>query len=419
MYVGTFMARPNNKLSSLLVKKDLPPGLYGDGGGLYLQVSVQKTKAWVFRFTRAGVPRKMGLGPVSVKADDKRITLADARQKAAAARSLLIDGLDPIEARNALRTAQAAEQAKLMTFQQCATQCIADRAQGWKGGMESKHGKQWVATLGSYAYPVIGRLSVAAIDQGLVLKIIKPIWQDKTETADRVRNRIEIVLDWAKVHGFRTGDNPARWKGHLDQVLQAPSVVSPTENYPALPYKDLPAFMGKLRQRNSISARALEFTILTAMRTGSVIGAKRPDVDLEGAVWTIPAATLKGRKGAIRKDHIVPLPARAVELLRDLPSEGDFLFPGGTQEGGLSNMAMAEFLDGMGYPPDAATVHGFRSTFKDWAMELTDYPHEMSEIALAHKISDKVDAAYRRGDMLTKRRRLMDDWAAFCARGIG
>jgi integrase len=408
------MARLSNKLSTLFLKKDLPPGLYSDGGGLYLQVSVQKTKAWVFRFTRAGVPRKMGLGPVSVKSDDKRITLADARQKATAARSLLIDGVDPIEARNALRAAQAAEEAKLMTFQQCATQCIADRAQGWKGGMDSKHGKQWVATLETYAYPVIGKLSVAAIDQALVLKIIKPIWQDKTETADRVRNRIEIILDWAKVHGFRTGDNPARWKGYLDQVLQAPSVVSPTENYPALPYKDLPAFMAKLRQRNSISARALEFTILTVMRTGSVIGARRLDVDVEGAVWIIPAATLKGRKGAVRKDHIVPLPARAVELLRDLPEEGDFLFPGGTAEGGLSNMAMAEFLDDMGYPPDVATVHGFRSTFKDWAMELTDYPHEMSEIALAHKISDKVDAAYRRGDMLVKRRKLMVDWAAFC-----
>jgi integrase len=339
--------------------------------------------------------------------------LADARQKATAARSLLIDGVDPIEARNARRAAQAAEQAKLMTFQQCATQCIADRAQGWKGGMDSKHGKQWVATLETYAYPVIGKLSVAAIDQALVLKIIKPIWQDKTETADRVRNRIEIILDWAKVHGFRTGDNPARWKGYLDQVLQAPSVVSPTENYPALPYKDLPAFMAKLRQRNSISARALEFTILTAMRTGSVIGAKRAEIDLDGAVWTIPASTLKGRKGAIRKDHIVPLPARAVEVLRDLPSEGDFLFPVVPRREACRiwpwpNFSMAWVT------PGVATVHGFRSTFKDWAMELTDYPHEMSEIALAHKISDKVDAAYRRGDMLVKRRRLMVDWASFC-----
>lgn len=416
MYVGTCsVARPSNKLSALFLKKDLAPGLYGDGGGLYLQVSIQKTKAWVFRFTRAGVPRKMGLGPVSVKADDKRITLADARQKAAVARSQLIDGIDPITARNAARAALAAEQAKLMTFEQCAKLCIADRSQGWKGGMDSKHGKQWVATLETYAYPVIGKLSVAAIDQALVLKIIKPMWQEKTETADRLRNRIEIILDWSKVHGYREGDNPARWKGYLDQVLQARSVVSPPENYPALPYKDLPAFMAKLLLRNSISARALEFTILTAMRTGSVIGAKKTDIDLEQAVWIVPAAALKGRKGAIRKDHIVPLPTRAVELLRNLAGEGDFLFPGGSEQGGLSNMAMAELLDGMGYPPDIATVHGFRSSFKDWAMEMTDYPHEMSEIALAHKISDKVDAAYRRGDMLVKRRLMMADWGSFCA----
>lgn len=402
------MARPSNKLSVKFCEKKLAPGLYGDGNGLALQVSAFETKAWVFRYMIRGRARKMGLG------DYERLSLAEARKKAQAAYAQVVDGIDPIDARNAVKASHAAEQIKFMTFRECAILCIADRAQGWKGGADSKHGQQWLATLETYAFPVIGKLSVADVDLAMVLKIIKPIWQDKTETADRVRNRIEIILDWSKIHGYRTGDNPARWKGFIDQILQAPSVVSPTENFPAMPYRQLGDFMKQLRARNSISARALEFTILTAMRTGSVIAAKWSDVDLDGATWTIPAATLKGRKGAVRKDHVVPLSTRAVALLRDLPRESEFVFPGGKAGMGLSNMAMAEFLDGMGFPPNVATVHGFRSTFKDWAMELTEYPHEMSEIALAHKISDKVDAAYRRGDMLAKRRRLMDDWAAYC-----
>jgi integrase len=406
------MGRGVNKLSvKFCDKKDLDAGLYGDGNGLYLQVSAFATKAWVYRYMIRGRARKMGLG------DYERVPLADARKKAQAAYGQVVDGIDPIDARNAVRAAQAAEQAKFRTFEECAREVIADRALGWKGGLESKHGKQWVATLETYAFPVIGKLSVADVDLPLVLKIIKPMWAEKTETADRLRNRIEIILDWAKVHGHRSGDNPARWKGFLDQILPATSVVSPTENFPALPYKDLPEFMAKLRQRNSISARALEFTILTAMRTGSVIGAKLNEIDLQAAAWVIPGASLKGRKGTIRKDHIVPLPARVIKILRDLPSESDFIFPGGKEGAGLSNMAMAELLDGMGYKPELATVHGFRSTFKDWAMEMTDYPHEMSEIALAHKVSNKVDAAYRRGDMLAKRRKLMDDWAAYCGGG--
>jgi len=401
------MGRASNKLTVKYCEKDLDPGLYGDGGGLYLQVSAFNTKAWVFRFMIRGRARKMGLG------DFGRLSLAEARKKAQAAYAQVVDGIDPIEARNVVKAAQAAEQAKFMTFKQCAEQCILDRAPGWKN---DKHAKQWAATLKTYAYPVIGKLSVADIDLALVLKIIKPIWQDKTETASRVRNRIEIILDWAKVHGHRSGDNPARWKGFLDQILPAPSQVSPVKHFAALPYADLPDFMTKLRQRNSISARALEFTILTAMRTEATTGAKLSEIDLDSATWTIPAARLKGKKGKVKRDLVIPLPARAVQIIKDTPSDGAFVFMGGKAGRGLSNAAMSELLKGM-IDPSEATVHGFRSTFKDWATEQTEYPLELSEFALAHTVSGKVEAAYRRGDMIEKRRRLMEDWATYCEGG--
>jgi integrase len=402
------VGRASNKLTvKYCERKDLAPGLYGDGSGLYLQVSAFNTKAWVFRFMIAGHARKMGLG------EFKRLSLAEARKKAQAAYAQVVDGIDPIEARNAVKAAQATERAKFMSFEDCAKQCIGDRAQGWKYGLESKHGKQWISTLETYAYPVIGKLSVDKIDLALVLKVIKPIWQDKTETASRVRQRIEIVLDWAKVHGHRTGDNPARWKGFLDQILPAPSQVSPVQHFAALPYADLPDFMTKLRQRDSISARALEFTILTAMRTEATTGAKLSEIDLDSATWTIPAARLKGKKGKVKRDLVIPLPERAVQIIKDTPSDGTFVFMGGKAGKGLSNAAMSELLKGM-IDPSEATVHGFRSTFKDWATEQTEYPLELSEFALAHTVSGKVEAAYRRGDMIEKRRRLMEDWATYC-----
>lgn len=432
------MARPSNRLSALTLKKNLPPGLYADGGGLYLQVSQQKTKAWIFRFTRAGVPRKMGLGPVSVKPDDKRITLADARQKAAVARSQLIDGIDPIEARRALTAAQAVASAKAFTFGQCAEGYIEANKPGWKN---AKHADQWRMTLlgiGPNGKParndyckIIRNLPVAAVDDGLVMKILQPIWNNKTETANRIRGRIEKVLDRAKALKLRSGENPARWVGHLDQLLPKKSQVSPVENHPALPYVQLPQFMADLRQREGFGARALEFTILTVARTADTIGGKRTEIDHQEKLWTVPKDRIKGKKGARKRDHVVPLTSQAMAILEDLPQKGEHLFPGGNAGEALSNAAMAAVIDRMNEDRVKAGLpkwvdpqqggrdivpHGFRSAFKDWCTEETEYPNEMSEMALAHTVPDKVERAYRRGNMREKRRALMDDWAAYCGR---
>jgi integrase len=430
------LARPTNRLSALKVKKSLPPGLYADGGGLYMQVSRQKTKAWIFRFTRAGVPRKMGLGPVSVKPNDKRITLADARQKATTARSQLIDGIDPIEARKARLAAHAVENAKSLTFGECAEGYIGANKPGWKN---AKHADQWRMTLlgvGPNGKParndycrLIRDLPVAAVDDGLVMKVLQPIWNEKTETANRIRGRIEKVLDRAKALKLRSGENPARWIGHLDQLLPKKSQVAPVENHPALPYSQLPQFMADLRQREGFGARALEFTILAVARTADTIGGKRTEIDQRENLWTVPKDRIKGKKGARKRDHVVPLTSQALAILADLPRGGEYLFPGGSPGEPLSNAAMAAVIDRMnedrikaGQPkwvdPQQAgreiVPHGFRSTFKDWCTEETEYPNEMSEMALAHTVSDKVERAYRRGTMREKRRALMDDWATYC-----
>jgi integrase len=261
--------------------------------------------------------------------------------------------------------------------------------------------------LSTYAYPIIGELSVAEIDTALVTRVLEPIWASTTETATRVRGRIESVLDWAKARHFRDGENPARWRGHLDKLLAKPSALKKangSRNHPALPYAELPAFMRELRERDSISARALEFTILTAARTGEVLGAKRPEIDFADRTWTVPSERMKGGK-----EHRVPLSERALEILQDLPHEhgNPFLFPGGKAAAPLSQMAMLQLLRGL---RPGLSVHGFRSTFRDWCAERTSYPSEVAEMALAHTVSDKVEAAYRRGDLKDKRRRLMAEW---------
>jgi integrase len=419
------MARRIKRLSVKEIESNDKPGLYCDGNGLYLQVSQQKTKSWVFRFQIAGRPRKMGLGEVRI-GEVGRITLADARKKAYAAHLLVADGIDPIEERNARKAKAAVESAKALTFRQCAKGYIDANKHAWKN---AKHGAQWEATLETYAYPVIGKLPVGAVDEGHIMKILQPIWTTKTETASRVRARIEKVLDRARVLKLRTGDNPARWIGHLDQLLPARSQVAPGENQPALPYKQIPEFMPALRQREGIGARALEFTILTIARTGDTIGAKWHEIDLKEKLWTVPAARLKSKRGTRKRDHVVPLSDRALAILKDLPREGDYVFPGPKAGGPLSNAAMAAVIDRMnedrvkaGLPKwvdpqqDGREIvpHGFRSTFRDWASEQTDYPSELCEMAMAHTVSDKVEAAYRRGDMREKRVRLMRDWAEFC-----
>jgi integrase len=385
------------KLSAVAVAKLTKPGRYAVGDGAYLQIAVGGTKAWIFRYQRDGKARHMGLGPVSL------ISLAEAREKARNARRALLEGHDPLELKRQTRARQRLETAKGMTFKDCAERMMASYQAAWKS---PKHKQQWRNTLASYAYPTFGDLPVGSVDTGLVLKALEPIWATKPETAGRVRGRVEAVLDWAKARGYRDGENPARWRGHLDKLLPNRRKVRSVRNHPAMPYSDLPVFMAELRSRQSVSARALEFAILTAARTGEVIGAKLSEIDLDNAVWTVPADRMKANK-----EHRVPLPPRAVEIVRELPRDGDYVFPGGRAGKPLSNMALLELMRGMRpeYVP-----HGFRSTFRDWAAERTSHPSEVVEQALAHAIESKVEAAYRRGDLFEKRRQLMADWASYC-----
>ncbi|WP_235988711.1 tyrosine-type recombinase/integrase [Pseudorhizobium endolithicum] len=293
-----------------------------------------------------------------------------------------------------------------MSFEEAARQYIESHQAGWKNEV---HAAQWPSTLKAYVYPVFGQLAVADVDVGLVLKALQPIWNEKPETASRVRGRIEKVLDWSKARGYRQGENPARWKGHLDHLLPRRSKVKTVKHHPALPYQEIGGFMSSLRDMEGISPRALEFAILTATRTGETVGARWPEIDMEGKMWVIPAERMKAGR-----EHRVPLSDRAVEILRSLVSDkdSDYVFIGDKKGKPLSNMSLLMTLRRM--KRTDLTTHGFRSTFRDWCAEMTAYPNELCEMALAHTVSDKVEAAYRRGDMLEKRRRLMRDWAKFC-----
>jgi integrase len=368
--------------------------MLADGKGLYLRIGPTGSKSWVYRFMLDGKLHDMGLGPYS------DISLADARERAAAQRKLRLDGKDPIEARRANRLAEHFATSKVMSFKDCAEAYIAAHQAGWKN---PKHAKQWPSTLEAYVYPVFGRLPVQAVDVGLVMKAVEPIWTKKSETASRVRGRIESVLDWATARGYRTGENPARWRGLLENLLPKRSKVAPVEHHPALPYREMPEFMAALRPRGGIAAAALEFAILTAARTSEVIGATWPEIDFGARLWTIPAGRMKAGR-----EHRVPLSDAAMTILRSLYEvrTSDRVFP-------ISNMAMAMTLRRMGCSD--LTVHGFRSTFSDWCAEQTNTPSEVREMALAHSVGDKVEAAYRRGDLFQKRRALAEAWATFCA----
>lgn len=397
------MAKTVRKLTALKVARELPAGMYADGAGLYLQVTGAGAKSWIFRFALHGKAREMGLGSLTA------VSLADARIKAAECRSLRQEGIDPIEARHARQAQAALDAAKTITFKEAAERYITSHRAGWKN---AKHAAQWGNTLAAYVYPIIGALSVQAIDTALVCKVLEPIWRTKPETANRVRGRIEVVLDWAKVRGLRDGDNPARWRGHLEFDFPARSKVKPVKHHSALPYAELTDFMVKLRAQEGVAARALEFTILTAARTGETIGATRAEFNAAEKVWTVPPNRMKAGK-----EHRVPLSPRALSIIRDAaaletPDDGRFIFPGGKRAKPLSNMAMTAVLRRMGCGD--ITVHGFRSTFHDWAAERTNFPNEVVEMALAHAVGDKVEAAYRRGDLFEKRRRLMAEWAAYC-----
>jgi integrase len=378
--------------------------LLTDGGNLFLQVSVGSSgainRSWVFRYDQDFKRHELGLGSIHT------VSLSEARDKALSLRQQLLDGIDILEAKRAVkleRQAKAAERARRVTFKNVAGMYLAAHEDSWKN---PKHRAQWKSTLSAYVYPVMGDVPISDIDVDLVVRAVEPIWRTKPETASRVRGRIESILGYATVRKFRVGDNPARWRGHLAELLPAKGKVRKVEHHPALPYVELPGFMAELRERDSLSARALEFTILVAARTAETIGATWAECDLKAKTWTVPADRMKAGK-----KHVVPLPGRAIEMLKSLPHKGEYVFPGAPGKP-LSNMAMLELLRGM---RPGATVHGFRSTFRDWAAERTNYPNHVVEMALAHAIPDKTEKAYRRGELFEKRRKLMDAWARFCA----
>jgi integrase len=404
------MARQLKRLSALDVSRAKKRGkrrMYADGGGLYLQVSASGAASWVYRFMLNGTAQWMGLGPLH------DVPLAAARVAASEKRELRRAGVNPIKARNDALDASRLDAARSITFRDAAERYMAAHNAGWRN---AKHADQWRSSLETYAYPVLGALPVQGVDVALVMKVLEPIWATKTETASRVRQRIESILDWASARGYRLGENPARWRGHIDKLLPSRSKVQKVEHYPALPYDEVGAFMADLRKQQGTAASALEFLILTACRTGEVIGARWGEFNIEEALWTVPAERVKSER-----QHRVPLSPAALAVIQTMQEEcateqGDgFVFPGGKRGRPLSNMALLALLKRMGRSD--LTVHGFRSTFRDWAAERTNYPREAAEMALGHIVSDKVEAAYRRGDLFQKRRRLMAEWARFCHSG--
>lgn len=377
----------------------------GKQPGLNLQVAIGAggiVRSWVFRYTSptTGKRREIGLGSVSTRG------LAAARDEAAKFSRQVREGIDPKDARDAKKLQRVMGSKQALIFEQAASQCIAARQHEWKN---EKHRHQWAATLRTYAYPVIGKLPVDQITMELVLQVLEPIWTTKTETATRLRQRIETVLDWAKARKLRTGDNPASLKGGLGQLLPKASKIAKVKHQPALPYQQVHGFVQALRQKKGISPKAFEFLILTAARSGEVLGAKWDEIDLSTKVWTIPAKRMKAGR-----EHRIPLSSRAVTIIKEILAgkQCDFVFPDPTGKKGMSNGALLAVIKGM--PEYAAYVpHGFRSTFRDWAAETTNFANETLELALAHTIRDKAEAAYRRQDQLEKRVKLMEQWAAF------
>jgi integrase len=393
------MARTVNKLTATKVQNANAAGMYPDGGGLYLQVSSEGAKSWILRYSLRGKAREMGLGSL------RKVGLVEARGKAADCHRLLDGHVDPIEHRAKVRASAALANAKTITFKEAAAKFIAMRSRGLKN---SKHAAQWATTIKAYAEPILGELEVRGIDVGLVHQVLESIWSTKPETAGRVRGRIEKILGWAKVNKYREGENPARWRDNLDQLLPKLSEVRKVRHHPALPYVELPAFIEKLRHEEGTAARALEFAILTAARTEEVLLAAPGEINKRDRLWTAPADHMK-----LKREHLVPLSDRAMQLLHE--TSESYLFPSPSHpDKHLSNMAMLMVLDRMGY--GHVTVHGFRSTFKDWTRDRTRFENYVSEAALAHASGDKIEAAYARSDVFEKRRKLMDAWAVYCAR---
>jgi integrase len=399
------MARTIEKLSPAKVQRAKRPGLLGDGAGLWLHIGPTGGKSWVYRYMLDGRAREMGLGPLHT------IGLAEARELAREARKLCLAGVDPLETRHAARDARRLEAAKAITFKSCAEKFIAANRSGWRN---AKHAAQWTATLVAYVYPVIGSLPVAAVDTGHVTRILEPIWSAKPETASRARGRIENVLDYATAHRWRQGENPARWRGHLENVLPKRARVRRVKHHAALPWREIGGFMAGLPAKDGVAALALRFCILTATRTSEVIGARWDEIDAATAVWLI-----SGERTKSGREHRVPLSKDALAILREAAKLRDndaaYIFPGAKRGTPLSNMAMLALLRRKGRSD--LTTHGFRSTFRDWAAEM-GRPADIAEAALGHVLGNRTVAAYQRGDLLERRRRLMADWAKFCGSAL-
>lgn len=390
------------KLTQLQVDKLKIDGIHSDGAGLSLKVTKNGSKSWIYRYMLAGKAHWMGLGSYP------DVSLAEAREKAAELRKLTRQNIDPLLEKRKQASVIRAAISKAITFDDASAKYIEAHKASWKN---EKHAEQWTNTLKTYASPIIGSVDVSLIDTGHIMRILEKdnFWNEKTETASRVRGRIESVLDWATVRKYRTGENPARWKGHLDKLLPARSKVKKTEHHAALPWLQMGAFMVKLREQEGTAAKAVELAILTACRSGEVRGAVWEEFDLEAGIWIIPPERMKAKK-----EHRVPLQEKAIQLLRkqkELFPNG-YVFPGMKEGKPLSDMSLTAVLRRM--EQNEITVHGFRSSFRDWAAESTAYPNEMVEMALAHTIGNKVEAAYRRGDLFEKRRRMMQDWSNFC-----
>lgn len=402
------MPKKADELTPLQLKRKTEdfkkPGMYSVGGvaGLYFRVTPAGTCNWILRANINGKRCDMGLGGFP------DVGLADARKRAKEEREKIDNGVDRIAERRTVRSDKAAERVAALTFEQCAHKYIDAKSPEWKN---AKHLGQWRTTLEMYAFPVLGKVLVRDVAQPQVLQVLEPIWHTKTETAKRLRGRIENILDWAAARGFRAkSDNPARWRGHLDMLLAAPKKIAKPVHHPALPYTEVGEFMVELSAREGISALALRFCIFTAVRSGEVRGCTWDEIDLRSKLWVIPAKRMKAGR-----EHRVPLSTDAIAILKTMKeiSSTGLVFPSAREDRPLSDMSLTAVLRRMGRAD--ITVHGFRSTFRDWAAETTAYPREMAEMALAHTISDATEAAYRRGDMLQKRFRMMEDWARYCA----
>ena len=399
--MGTMMGRKAKELSPLEVGRLKQPGMHFVGGvaGLALQVSLSGARSWILRATVGEKRRDIGLGGFP------DVSLAGAKESARATREKIRNGIDPVAEKQSNKSALIAAEGTTVTFERAADIFVKAKEAEWSN---AKHAAQWRATVKAYAYPVIGNMLVRDVALPHILAILEPIWTTKTETASRLRGRLENILDWAKGRGYRTGDNPALWRGHLEHQLAKPSKVAKVKHHPALPYEDMGKFMAQLRKHDGLGSRALEFSILTATRSGEARGAKWSEIDLKAAVWAIPGERMK-----MKKEHRIPLSEAAIKLLINLPRiDSNLVFPGSKNGSSISDMTMSAVIKRMGFD---VVPHGFRSTFRDWAAECTNYPREVAEMALAHAIGDKVEAAYRRGDLFEKRRRMMAAWSAFCA----